>query len=87
MRSFCVLGSGMQGTQESVESIIETGWHHFSVPPYRKAAGPRLYCWCGGGFVLPVAPRQLDHFSAFLRAHAECRPNLAFLQGDAHANP
>ncbi len=76
----------MQTTQESVEHIIETGWHHFSVPRYRPQDGPRYQCWCGDAYTLPVPRHKVNEFSAWLAVHAACRPNLAFLEGDAHAS-
>ncbi len=72
--------------RQSINDIIETGWHHFSVPPYSKEMGPRLYCWCGACFALPVARRHVEAFSRFLTMHADCRPNIDFLEGGSYAS-
>lgn len=85
----------MQLTQEpqTVEQIIETGWHHLSVPPYAPGLDPRLLCWCGQSIAMPLTNSRINaspEIGCFLSEHAECAPNEEWLmqQGEkSHARP
>ena len=71
----------MQATQ-TLETIIETGWHHLTVPPYAAGEQPRLLCWCGQSIMMPFTngrSNDMPEIGCFLSEHAECPPNEEWL--------
>jgi hypothetical protein len=83
----------MQATQ-TLETIIETGWHHLTVPPYAAGEQPRLLCWCGQSIMMPFTngrSNDMPEIGRFLSEHAECPPNEEWLmqqeQGGAQCLP
>jgi len=71
----------MQATQ-SIDAIIETGWHHLTVPPYVAGEQPRLVCWCGAQVAMSRTSgltNTTPEIGRFLKEHAECAPNEEWL--------
>lgn len=70
--------------QGSIESPVETGWHHLSIPRYPAGRRPRLYCWCGASCEMETTgsvARPSPALERFLSEHAACPPDEDWLMG------
>ncbi len=60
---------------QTIETIIETGWHHLSTV-WAGSTPLRLQCWCSAALDYPATLAEKSHF---LKEHAECAPNEEWL--------